>query len=55
MPELSVRFLQDPIKLLLHSDGSLSTKDKEKILTNLGEDNILFSNPTISKRIQWIN
>ena len=42
-------FCQDPIKLLLHSDGSLSTKDKEKILTNLGEENILFSNPTIFK------
>ena len=42
-------YCKDPIQLLIHSDGSLSQKDREKILAGLGEINVLFPKTSETK------
>ena len=40
---------KEPIQLLLHSDGSVSQLDREKILEGLGGINVSFPNPSETK------
>lgn len=38
-----IGFCKDPIKLLLHTDGSLTSNDKDRVLSMLGDNTVSFS------------